>query len=298
MRIGAWPRAGSGASSDEKVVQMEHSLLGLQDKVALVTGAGTGIGRGIARMLARAGCHIAIGELDAAAGADAVDEMKALGRRAVTIQVNVRDREQIDRMLEETIDQLGGLDVCVNNVGNFPGHRPTPFLEATPKFFSDTLGQNLEQTYFCILAEAKSMVARRVKGVIVNIASVSGLRAREGMSAYGAAKAGIINLTMNTASELAKHGIRVNAIAPGLVATERLQPVFESGSLKPAEASNPLGRAARTDELGGVAVFLASDLSSFVTGQLVVCDGGDSFTSALGGITQGGRLFEMTGPGS
>ena len=255
---------------------MDETLLGLDDKVALVTGAGMGIGKGCALLLARAGCNVAIVDLSEEHAQATAREVEGFGRKAAVIKADVRDLDQIDAMLAETISQLGGLDVCVNNVGGMVGYTPTPFLESTPKFFDDIVTNNLRATYMCVLAEAKSMIARKVKGSIICMSSVGGIRAVRGITPYGAAKAGIINLVMNAATELAPHGIRVNAIAPGTTATERIQEMAKGGRFRPVEEANPMGRLGKPEDLGGAAVYLASDLSSYVTGQLIVVDGGVS----------------------
>ncbi len=255
------------------------SFLGLDNKVALVTGAGTGIGKGCALMLAKAGAHLAVVDMRREAAEQTAREAQALGRKAIAIQADVRDLAAIDRMLSDAIAQLGGLDVCVNNVGGLAGHRPTPFLQATPQFFDDVVNNNLRATYFCCQAEAKSFIARKVKGCIINIASTGGLRSVKGISPYGAAKAGIINLTLNAAIELAPHGIRVNAIAPATTDTEAVQQRGKDGSFRPVEQANPMGRLAVPADLGGAAVYLASDLASYVTGQTIVVDGGVTVTT-------------------
>ena len=255
---------------------MDPTLLGLEGKVALVTGAATGIGKGCAVMLARAGCDVAVVDLTTDEAADTAKEIQSLGGRAIALHADVRHREQIEAMINDAVQQLGGLDVCVNNVGGMVGHRPTPFLEIGDGFFDDIVTNNLRATFCCVQAEAKSMLDRGVSGSIINISSVGGIRAVRGISPYGAAKAGIINLTMNAASELARTGIRVNAIAPGTTATERIMERAGDGSFKPVEEANPLGRLGRPQDMGGAAVYLASDLSSYVTGQLIVVDGGVS----------------------
>ncbi len=258
---------------------MEQSLLGLKDKVALVTGGGQGIGRGCALMLAKAGCHVAVADLDLALARRTVQEIKALGRRGHAIQADVRTQGGIEAMVRGAVQRLGGLDVCLNNVGGLVGHRPTPFLKTTRKSYGDIVANNLEATFWCCMAESKSLIARKVRGVIINVSSVAGIRATMNISPYGAAKAGIINLTQVLALELAPHGIRVNAIAPGTTATERYRDRYEAGGFRDVEEANPMKRLAQPQDLGGAAVYLASDLAAYVTGQTIVVDGGISLAT-------------------
>jgi NAD(P)-dependent dehydrogenase (short-subunit alcohol dehydrogenase family) len=255
---------------------MGDSLLGLSGKVALVTGAGLGIGKGCALMLARAGADLAIADLNDDDAERTADEIRGLGRRATALRTDVRRSDEIETLLARTVEQLGHLEVCVNNVGGLAGHRPRPFLESTPDFFDAIVENNLRATYFCCLAEARTMIARGVRGTIINISSVGGLRAVRGIAPYGAAKAGVINLTQNLAIELAPHGIRVNAIAPGTTATEFVRARMGDGHLRPVEEANPMGRLARPEDIGGAVVYLASDLADYVTGHTLVVDGGVS----------------------
>ncbi len=258
---------------------MEQSLLGLSGKVALVTGGAAGIGRGCAMMLARAGCNIAIADLDKKGAEKTAREIHGMARRSAAVEVDVRKPESIAKMLEETVKALGRLDICINNVGGLTGHRPTAFLDATPAFFEDVINNNLRATYWCCHAEAKSFIARGVGGSIINISSLAGIRAVQGLSPYGAAKAGIINLTQNLALELAPYGIRVNAIAPATTGTEKMTERMAKGDFKAVEEANPMKRLASPEDMGGAAVYLASALASYVTGHTIVVDGGVSLTT-------------------
>jgi NAD(P)-dependent dehydrogenase (short-subunit alcohol dehydrogenase family) len=258
---------------------MEQSLLGLSGKVALITGGAAGIGRGCAVMLARAGCNIAIADVDKRGAEKTAREIHGMTRRATAIEVDVRKAESIAKMLDDAVKALGRLDICINNVGSMAGHRPTPFLDATSAFFEDVIANNLRATYWCCHAEAKSFIARGVRGSIINISSLAGIRAVKGLSPYGAAKAGIINLTQNLALELAPHGIRVNAIAPATTGTEKMTERMAQGAFRPVEEANPLKRLGTPEDMGGAAVFLASALAGYVTGHTIVVDGGVSLTT-------------------
>ena len=272
---------------------MADSLFGLEKKVALVTGGGRGIGKGCALMLAQAGCHVAIADLSAEHAAQTAKEVEALGRKAVAIEADVRTNQGIEAMLEGAVSRLGGLDICVNNVGGsdarwvsrattLAGHPLTPFLEITTEFYDDIVTNNLRATFFCCQAEAKSMIARGVGGSIINISSAAGVRATSetiGIAPYAAAKAGIINLTQSIALELAPHGIRVNAIAPSATLTERHAERYKEGGYSDREAANPLKRMGLPRDHGGAAVYLASDLASYVTGVVILVDGGISLAT-------------------
>ncbi len=270
---------------------MDPGILGLDGKIALGTGAGRNIGKGCATMLAKAGCHVCVVDIDPEAGRQAMKEIAAMGRNAHFIQADVRDIDQIEAMVRETVRALGGLDVAVNNVGGWGPYSQTPFLEASRQYFADVVAFNFQSTFFCVQAQARSMVERKVKGSIINVASAGGLRARYGSSPYGASKGAVINLTMQAAFELGRLGVRVNCIAPALVPKDTMRTRVSDGSLQPVVDGNPLRRLPSAEEVGGVALFLASDLSSYVTGHTIPVDGGDTITSALGGVTSTGAKF-------
>ncbi len=236
-----------------------------------------GIGKGCALMLAKAGADIAAVDIDKASCQKTAAEIKSLGRKSASIIVNLRQDEDIDRMLAQTWKALGRLDICVNNVGGLGGVRPMPFLQATPDWVDHLLDQNLRTTFLCCLAQAKFMVEHHIKGRIINISSTGAMRVFRNTSAYSAAKAGIISLTQNMALDLSPHGIRVNSIAPATTATERVDP--DSPYFREVARVNPMGRLARPEDMGGVAVFLASELSSYVNGQVIAVDGGATCAS-------------------
>ena len=271
---------------------MDPSMLGLDNKVALVTGGGRNIGKGCAMMLARAGCHVCVVDIDAEAGRQTATEIEATGRSTHFVEGDVREAETIEMMVQAAVGQLGGLDVCVNNVGGWAGYGYTPLVDVTSQQFADVVALNFWSVYFGIQTEAKSMIDRNVQGSIINVSSAGGLRARQGSSPYGASKGAVNNLTMQAAFELGPHGIRVNCLAPALVPGDRQQQ-GSGNALDPVAQVNPLRRLPRAEEVGGAAVFLASSLSSYVTGQVIAVDGGDTIASPLGGVTAGGNLNEM-----
>ncbi|HLS81229.1 MAG TPA: SDR family NAD(P)-dependent oxidoreductase [Steroidobacter sp.] len=261
--------------------QISPELLGLIDQVALVTGGATGVGRGSALQLARAGCHVAIADINEEAGERTVQEIRALGRKALFLRADVRRQDEVRAMVTHVCAELDGLDVAVNNVGN-----PLAFasvLDFTEEQWDAVFALDLKTTLFCSQAAAVSMIERGVKGRIVNVGSTSGVVGAPSIAAYGAAKAGVIHLTKTLALELAPYGIRVNCLVPGAHATEQIQATLDSdgpmaGFLRASAAATPLQRLGGVFETGGAAVFLASNLSSYMTGQAVISDGGISLT--------------------
>ena len=243
----------------------------LTDRVAIVTGAGSGIGRGIANGFAAFGARVAIWERDADTCAAAAEEVGGLA-----CTTDVREESQVDAALARTIDELGQPSILVNNAG---GVFWSPLLETKPKGWDALLRANLVHVLLCTQRVARAMVDARTPGSIINITSIEGTRAAPGYASYAAAKAGVINFTRTAALELAPHDIRVNALAPDFTVTEGLEAVATDG-LEQGTRMIPMRRAGHVDEMAGAAVFLASDLASYVTGQTIHVDGG---TAASGG---------------
>lgn len=262
--------------------RISPDLLGLLDQVALVTGGATGVGRGSALQLARAGCHMAIVDIDEEAGVRAVQEICAIDRKAIFIRADVRRQDEVKAMVARVYAELGGLDVVVNNVGN-----PLTYglvLDFTEEQWDAVFALDLKTTLLCSQATAVSMIERGVKGRIINVSSTSGVVSAPSIAAYGAAKAGVIHLTKTMALELAPYGIRVNCLVPGTHVTGQIQATLDSegsmaGFLRASAAATPLQRLGGVFETGGVTVFLASSLSSYMTGQAVISDGGISLTT-------------------
>ena len=187
---------------------------------------------------------------------------------------DVRDGVQVDTMVTGIVATLGRLDVAVNNVGMTAGRLARPFVDTPVEDAVAVIEQNLHATYQCCLAEAKAMVAQGDGGLIVNVSSGETTRPSLGLACYGAAKAGINHLTMTLAAELGPHRIRVNAIAPGTTLTEEIRAVVGEEQFAAISASTPLRRVCEPDELARLTVFLASDLSRCITGQLILADAG------------------------
>jgi 3-oxoacyl-[acyl-carrier protein] reductase len=246
----------------------------LGGKGALVTGAGAGIGAEIARWLARAGAAVAVADVRGEHARAVVESIVGEGGTAVAVEVDCRDDVQIDRMVDETVAKVGGLDIAVNNIGMMAGRGAAPFVDIDGAFWRDLVDQNLVITGLCGRAEAKVMLARGRGGVIINVSSGETTRPSPYMGAYGAAKAAINHLTNTMAVELGPSGIRVVAIAPGTTLTEQVRAAFDDAHVAAIIESNPLRRMTEPEELGRLAVFLASDLARCITGQLILADAG------------------------
>jgi len=243
----------------------------LSGKVALVTGAQQGIGRAIAVALARAGADVCVNFLDDAERAERVaDEIRGLGRRAVTVQADVAQAASVEAMVVAMVDALGPPEVLVNNAGVFPR---ASFLELQEREWDHVLGVNLKGSFLCAQAVARALVAGERPGAIVNISS-SAVRGDARGVHYSASKAGVVGLTRAMALALAPYRIRVNAIAPGLTDTQQPRYGNTEEQLAARAGEIPLGRMAQPEEIASVAVFLATSEACWITGELIHVNGG------------------------
>ncbi len=249
-------------------VEIDHS-----GKVALVTGAGAGIGREIARWMARSGALVAVNDIRAEQAEETVALIADEGGSARAFAADLRDDAAIEALVGDVVAWGGSLDIAVNNVGMMAGRSPTRFVDMDGAFWRDLVDQNLVLTALCARAEALVMMEQG-SGVIINVSSGETTRPSPMMSSYAAAKAAINHLTWSMAVELGPHGIRVNAIAPGTTLTELVKEAFPPAHYDAIVAATPLRRETLPEELGRLAVYLASDLARCTTGQLILADAG------------------------
>ncbi len=242
----------------------------LEGKVALVTGASGGIGRAIALAYGKAGAAVAVHYHGNEAKAEAVrKEIEEAGGRAEIFCCNVADFDACNAMIKEVVKTFGKLDILVNNAGIT---RDGLIMGMAEKDFDDVLATNLKGSFNCIRFASRQMM-RKKYGRIINITSVSGVAGNPGQANYSASKAGLIGLTKSVAKELASRNITANAIAPGFVKTE-MTDVLSEEVKEAAKAQIPLSRFAKPEDIANAAVFLASDMASYITGQVLLVDGG------------------------
>ena len=240
--------------------------LDFSGRTVLVTGGSRGIGRGIAEAFLAAGADVAV------CGRKEPDELPdAGGKRAIFVSADVRDAEQVEKMVNEVVERLGRLDVLVNNAGG------APFAEAataSPRFSEKIIQLNLTAALHCAQQANRIMQGQDSGGSIINIASVSGVRPSPGTAAYGAAKAGLINLSATLAIEWAPK-VRVNSIAAGLIRTEQAHLHYgDEGGVARVAATVPLQRLGTPDDISRACMFFASPLSSYVSGANLILHGG------------------------
>jgi 2-deoxy-D-gluconate 3-dehydrogenase len=256
-----------------------HDLIDLSGKRCIVTGGATGIGLGIAYRLAEAGGTIVIADISESDTALACKELEEQGYNVFPVHCDVGDEKSIRDMTNTAVEKMGGIDILVNNAGIYPH---IPLEQITAQDFERVLAVNLSGTFLCSREASIQIISQKQGGCIINIASIDSLHpSSKGLSAYDASKGGVLALTRSLALELGKHDIRVNAIAPGGILTKG---VMAQTSHEPTEQGRSqlrafmsrmvLGRMGDADDIGRVAVFLASDMAGYMTGSMIVVDGG------------------------
>jgi NAD(P)-dependent dehydrogenase (short-subunit alcohol dehydrogenase family) len=244
----------------------------LEDRVAIITGATKGIGLACAQEFAQEGAKVVLAGRTESLGEAAAEEIRTRGRDALFVRCDVSKKEQVDGLVQATVDRYGCVDVVVNNAGV---NHSAKFFDISEEDWDWVMGVDLKGTFLLSQAAARVMVEQSIPGVIVNMSSVMAVLALADQVPYCAAKGGVNQLTKAMALALSDYGIRVNAIGPGPVMTELMQRVVHNKE-KEAELLSrlPIGRIAECREIARVAVFLASDDSSYFTGQCIYPDGG------------------------
>jgi NAD(P)-dependent dehydrogenase (short-subunit alcohol dehydrogenase family) len=247
----------------------------LPGKVALVTGGGRGIGKAITQRLAAAGANVVIASRKMENLAATAKEFGALPGQVVPIACHVGRKDQIENLVKETEARLGPVDILVNNSATNIGQGPA--LQAEDEMLDKMVEVNIKSAFRLVRLIVPRMIERKSGGTIINIASIAGLRPQPGGLLYSFTKAGLLMMTRCWAQEFGPFNIRVNAIAPGLIQTEFSEFFWKTDAARGRfEKATPLGRIGQSNEVGGMALYLASDEASFVTGQVMVVDGGIS----------------------
>ena len=250
---------------------MINELFGLQGKIAMITGAGQGLGQGYAINLAKAGCTCVCTDLSVERLSDTVAVIKEQGGKALALEMNVTERSSIQSALNTVMEEYGSIDIVVNNAGT---EIAEPFLQVTPEHYDAIMGVNHKGTFF-VMQEAAKYMKKQGNGKIINIGSLGSFIGLADSSVYCSSKGAVVQLTKTAAIELAPYNIQVNAIAPGYFLTTMTKPFFEDDAHREwIENRIPLGKVGTTDDLAGTVIFLASNASNYITGHVLIVDGG------------------------
>jgi NAD(P)-dependent dehydrogenase (short-subunit alcohol dehydrogenase family) len=250
---------------------MAEDRFSLEGKVAIITGGSRGIGRAIALEYARAGADIVVASRKLDACKAAAEEIEKLGGRVLAVAAHTGKPDQLEKLVDETLKHFGRIDILVNNAGTNPHFGATIDIEKGA--WDKTFEVNVDGVFFLTQFVVNKWM-REHGGVIVNMASVAGLRPAPMTGAYSVTKAALIMLTEVLATELGAYGIRVNAIAPGFIRTDMSKAVWTSDIFKERSKAFPVPRLGETEDIVGAALYLASDASAFMTGETIVIDGG------------------------
>jgi dehydrogenase/reductase SDR family member 4 len=251
---------------------MVFSDKALENRVAIITGASRGIGRDIALAYAKAGADLVLASRKAEPLEAVAAEVRALGRKAIAVPGHMGKEEDINKVVEAALKEYEKIDILVNNAATNPIFGQT--MDASPDAFDKIFDLNVKGYFMMCKAVGKHMLSRK-QGSIINIASTAGLRPMWGLGVYSCSKAAVIMLGRVLSSEWGARGVRINTIAPGLVKTQFSKALWSNDMiLKEALKTSPMGRIAEPEEIAGIAVFLASDASSYMTGDCIVADGG------------------------
>ena len=250
-----------------------ESIFGLKNKVALVVGGGGELGKAMALGLAKAGADLAIVDINLKAAKEVSEEVVALNRQSIGLEVDVTNSEMVDRITDKVMDKFGHIDILVTSVGVT---RHIPAHEMTDEDWETVINTNLNGTFFCCRAVGIHMIKQK-RGSIINIASIAGTITNKDSynASYCASKGGVKMLSKQLAEQWARYNIRINSISPGYMRTQlSISYLDDPKNKKWIEMVSPMKRAGLPDELMGLAIYLASDASSFVTGEDIIIDGG------------------------
>lgn len=254
-----------------KIPEQQYPNFNLNGKVSLITGAARGLGKACALALAHAGSDIALGLRDVNTAENLEQEIRAMGKKVIRLQMDVSNLQQINSSVERVVEEFGKINILVNNVGIAPAN---PAEKVTEDDFDQTINLNLKGTFFTAQAVGKQMI-KQGYGRIINMSSQAGFVALDDESIYCMTKAGINHLTKNLASEWAKYNINVNAVAPTFIETPGTEPWLNDKNFRQSVLDRiPLGRIGKPMEVAGAVVFLASDAASLITGDIMLIDGG------------------------